>query len=507
MAATNRDAPGKSGFSPARLEPALLSVIVLDMRIDVITRTAAAAAVLLTAAVSPLHAQQATGPASISGIAYDSVRNRPMDGAQIVIQGTTLLTTAGADGHFRFDSVPPGKYRLLAAHPVLDSIGIQLMTPPFTVAPGQALTVDMTTPRPAALVSQLCPAARLALGPAALFGRVRNADTDQPIPKADVSIVWTSLDFGGLRKVPKIREALTGPDGTYRICGLPSTFDGKVQVQHDGVTSGDVPITFSNELLQLRSLSIAVAAPARVASGDTNQGPQRPVAVARLSGRVLSVAGQPVSGARVQVEGTTRAVDSRLDGTFTLDSLPSGSQVVVARRIGYNPVEQPVELSASTPATTTLRFDQAVALLPTVRTEVQRETGLDAVGFTQRQKSGMGFYMDEKTIARRQAPKFTDILRTVPGINVTTSGYDTYVTDARTQGTGCVNYVVDGSPWVSMNPGDIDSFVLPDNVGAIEVYHGAETPAQFVLPGQGGCATIVIWTKWRLDRNNKDKKK
>ncbi len=477
------------------------------MRIDVITRAAAAAALLLTAAVAPLRAQQPTGPASISGVAYDSVRNRPMDGAQIVIQGTTLLTVAGPDGHFRFDSVPPGKYRLLAAHPILDSIGIQLTTPPITVAAGQSLTVNMVTPRPEALVKQLCPAARLALGPAALFGRVRNADTEQPIAKAHVSIVWTSLEFGGLRKVPKIREAVTAADGTYRICGLPSTFDGKVQVQHDGVTSGDVPVSFSNDVLQLRSLSIAVAAPAAIAAaGDTNQKSQRPVTVAKLSGRVLSVTGQPVAGARVQLEGTIHAVDSRADGSFTLDSLPSGSQVVVARRIGYNPVEQAVELSASKPARTTLRFDQAVTLLPTVTTEAQRVSGLDAVGFTQREKSGMGFYMDEKTIARRQAPKFTDILRTVPGIRVQTSGYTTQVYDARTQGTGCVNYVVDGSPWVSMNPGDIDSFVLPDNVGAIEVYHGAETPPQFVIPGQGGCATIVIWTKWRLDRFNKKKK-
>ena len=484
-----------------------MPVIVLNMRIDVITRTAATATLLLAAALSPLHAQRPTGPASISGVAYDSVRNRPMNGAQIVIQGTTLLTVAGSDGHFRFDSVPPGKYRLLAAHPILDSIGIQLTTPPLTVTAGEALTVDMVTPRPAGLVKMLCPAARLALGPAALFGRVRNADTDQPIAKARVSIVWTSVDFGGLRKVPKIRETVTGNDGTYRICGLPNTFDGKVQVQHAGVTSGDVPISFSNDLLQLRSLSIAVAAPATVAAGDTNRGPRRPVTVARLSGRVLSVTGQPVAGARVQVEGTTRAINSRSDGSFSLDSLPSGSQVVVARRIGYDPVEQPVELSASTPARATLRFDQAVTLLPTVVTEAQRVSGLDAVGFTQREKSGMGFYMDEKTIANRQAPKFTDILRTVPGIRVQTSGYDTQVYDARTQGTGCVNYVVDGSPWVSMNPGDIDSFVLPDNVGAIEVYHGAETPAQFVVPGQGGCATIVIWTKWRLDRFNKNKKK
>jgi Carboxypeptidase regulatory-like domain/TonB-dependent Receptor Plug Domain len=482
-----------------------VAVIVLSMRIDVIARTVAAAGLLLAVHIRPLRAQQPAAPASISGFAYDSLRNRPMAGAQIVIQGTSFLTVAGADGHFRFDSVPAGQYRLLAAHPILDSIGIQLTSPPIKVAVGQALTIDMVTPGPAGLVKMLCPAARLALGPAALFGRVRNADTEQPIAQARVSIVWTDIQMGGLQKIPKIRGSDTDANGTYRICGLPTTFDGKVQVQHAGVTSGDVPISFSNDELEVRSLSIAVAAPVTVARGDTNPPPRRPVPVARLTGHVFSVTGQPVAGARVQIEGTPRAANSGEDGSFRLDSLPSGSQVVVARRIGYDPVEQSVELSASSPATTTLRFDQAVTLLPTVTTEAKRVSGLDEVGFTQRQQSGMGFYMDEKAVDQRGAPKFTDLLRTVPGIRVQTSGYDTQVYDARTQGTGCVTYVVDGSPWVSVNPGDIDSFVLPDNVGAVEVYHGAETPPQFQSAGRGGCAAIIIWTKWWLNRHSKKK--
>lgn len=478
------------------------------MRIPVIHRTPAVTALLLAVALAPLGAQQAAPPkpATISGIAYDSVRNHPMSGAQIAVQGTALLAVAGPDGRFHFDSVPPGQHRLIAAHPILDSIGIQLVTPPVTVAAGQQVTVNMMTPSPGGLVKMLCPPARLALGPSALFGRVRDANTDSPIGKARVSIVWTAVQFGGLQKIPKVREAVTADDGTYRICGLPETFDGKVQVQYAGVTSGDVPISFNRDALELRSLSIA-APVAHVAASDTGGKAAAPVNVARLSGRVLSVAGEPVGGARVQLEGTTRAVNSRLDGTFTLDSLPAGSQVVVARRIGYNPVEQAVELSRNEPATTTLRFDKAVTLLPTVTTEAQRESGLDAVGFTMRQKTGMGYFLDEQTIARRQAPKFTDILRTVPGLRVTTSGYDTYVTDARDPASGCVNYVVDGSPWVSMSPGDIDSFLLPTNVGAVEVYHGAETPPQFQVPGQSGCATIVIWSKWRIDRKSSGNKR
>jgi len=474
------------------------------MRTDVTLRAAFVAALLAVGAPLPLVAQQPARPAAISGIAYDSVRGRPMSGAQIAMRGTAMITVAGPDGSFHFDSVPPGKYQLITAHPILDSIGVQLVTPVITIAAGEQKTLNITTPSPASLVKMLCPAAWLTRGPSALFGRVRNADTEEPMPKAQVSIVWSEFDLSGLRKIPRLREAVTGPDGTYRICGLPATFNGKVQATFGGVKSGDVPVTFDKDLLELRSMSIAAAAPATVAAGDTNHQPPRPAMNAQLVGRVLNGSGKPVHGARVQLEGTLHSVNTGPDGSFKLDSLPSGSQVVRAMLIGYTPTEKAVELSSIAPASVSLELDNSVMVLPTVTTEVQRISGLDAVGFTERRKSGFGYFMDEKAIDNRQAPKFTDLLRTVPGLSVTTSGYDTYITDTRSPGGGgCVDYVVDGSPWSSMSPGDVNGFLTPDQVGAIEVYHGSETPAQFQIAGQTGCATIVAWTKWWLQRHTK----
>lgn len=446
-----------------------------------------------------LAAQQPGAPASIVGVAYDSVRGRPMAGAQIGAQGTPLVADAGPDGRFHFDSVPPGQYRLIAAHPILDSIGIQLATPPFTLAAGQKATMNMATPSPAALVKMLCPAAWLTRGPATLFGYVRNADTDQPVTQARVSVVWHEIDFQTLSKVPRLREATTSPDGSYRICGLPSTFDGRVQVDHAGLKSGDVPVAFQNEFLQLRSLSIASATMA-VASGDANPPARRVLTVAKLRGRVLGTAGQPVSGARVQLEGTTHSVNTAADGTFSLDSLPHGSQVVRAMLMGFAPVEQPVELSSRLSTTVTLQMEQGVTMLPTV-TIRQRQTGLDAVGFTWREKSGHGFFLDEKAIDAKQARLFSDLLATTPGISVSTSGSDTSIRDSRNPIDGCVNFVVDGSPWTSMAPGDIDRFIQGSDIGAIEVYHGGQAPAQFQLAGQSVCAVVVAWTKWRLDRD------
>jgi Carboxypeptidase regulatory-like domain len=471
------------------------------MRTVLISR--GAAAFLLGAVLARgLAAQQPVvlpaTPASLAGIAYDSVRGRPMDGAQIGVEGTTLLAVAAADGRFHLDSVPPGPHRLMTQDPILDSLGIQLVTPPIAFTPGKQTLVNIATPSSAALVKMLCPAAWLTRGPAALFGRIRNADTDQPVAKANVSIVWYEIDFRRLSKVPRLREATTDADGIYRICGLPSSFDGKVQVDHAGLKSGDVPVSFHNGVLQVRSLSVASVAPVTVAAGDTNPPVRRAITTARLTGRVLGTSGAPVAGARVQLEGTFHSVNTSADGSFTLDSLPSGSQVVRAMYIGFSPVEQPVELSARDTTHVTLQMQTMVAMLPTVVTQARVQSGLQAVGFTQRKEAGFGYFLDTKQLDQMHPTKFTDALAVIPGIHVSQSGYDVSITDNRNPMGGCVQFVVDGSPWASLSPGDINQFIQGGDLGAIEVYHGAETPAQFQFPGQGGCVVIVAWTKWRL---------
>jgi hypothetical protein len=63
--------------------------------------------------------------------------------------------------------------------------------------------------------------------------------------------------------------------------------------------------------------------------------------------------------------------------------------------------------------------------------------------------------------------------------------------------SGGIRYLVDGTPFDAMDPGDIDNFVKPDEIGAIEKYDSQESPGSL---GQipSSCATIVIWTKQYL---------
>lgn len=209
-------------------------------------------------------------------------------------------------------------------------------------------------------------------------------------------------------------------------------------------------------------------------------------------------------GARVQLEGTTRVATTRPTGDFILDSLPSGTQTVSVRLLGYAPVEQAVDLSSRSSKSVTLTLDNFVPVLEAVRVNVQRERALDDVGFARRKRMGQGYFMDEETIQRRNSQNFSDVLRGAPGIRIVQGHMNRQVIQsARDPMGGCVNVWVDGTQWQQMEPGDVDDFVKPHELAAIEVYSPTNTPAEYAPAGRSSCSTIVSWTNRRLDRNKK----
>jgi hypothetical protein len=200
--------------------------------------------------------------------------------------------------------------------------------------------------------------------------------------------------------------------------------------------------------------------------------------------------------------GSSAAVLTRADGSFVLDSLPSGTQALVVRQLGFKPTEVPVELSSRVPARTLVKLGQFVPELTAMEVVSKREEGLQRVGYRDRKRnSAGGHFIDPETIENRKATMFTDLLRTVPGIRVQATGNNQMtVSSTRTAGQdGCVTMFVDGSPWRSLEAGDLDALVRPNEVAAIEVYQGTTTPIQFQTSGQN-CAAVVIWTKTRVDR-------
>ena len=440
------------------------------------------------------------------GVVFDSIRGRPLGGARVRVDTSSLVATADADGRFMIQGIPAGPHELRIEHPVLDTLGINLRTPLLMFAAGSTTAHELGTPSAERVLEIVCTAAWRARGPAALVGRVREADTEHAAVGAKVSLVWYEVSIAdNLRRTPRVREAVVGPDGIYRICGLPAGLEGRIQVIRGALTSGDVTVTFGDELLAARSMTIA--APGAVvasATDTTRRGPPPVIGTARLTGRVLNKAGMPLSGARVQLEGTTRATSTRAGGDFTLDSLPPGTQSVAVRLLGYAPVEAAVELTSKEAQTVTIRMEDFVPTLETVRVTAQRERALEDVGFARRKRSGFGHYLEEDDLRSRNAQYFSDIMRSVPHIRVATDGQGRQMLqNSRDPMGGCVMVYVDGTMWQQMEPGDIDDFVKPHEVGAVEVYSPTNTPAEFQSRGGASCATIVAWTTRKLEQRRR----
>lgn len=450
--------------------------------------------------------------AYLQGVAVDSVHGDPLAAALIQAEGTTRITITDSLGRFLLDSVPPGPHRILVDHALLDTLGISLVTDTIKFVVGEITRTVLAVPSADQLTKIYCKPATKTLGPGALVGRVREPDTDTPAVGARVSLVWYDPDLPGLpaqlkiKKSPRVRETTVGADGTYRLCGLPATFEGKLQAQRkDGGATAEVTIAQSEGLLSLRSMSVAPLPKVASAASDTGAVVYTtPKGSARVSGRVLAAGGVPVANARVGLMGGAQATQTKANGEFFLDSLPSGTQSLIVRSFGYRPTEVPVELSTRAPQRVAVQLGAYVPELSPVEVISKREEGLQKVGFTGRKRgSAGGHFMDPDQIEKRHASLFTDLLRTVPGIRVQLVQNRAMLYSTRSSsGDGCVSVYVDGGPWQQLDAGDLDSFVRPEEVAAIEVYQAGQVPPQF-SNSSSSCAAVVVWTKTRVDVKRK----
>jgi carboxypeptidase family protein len=476
----------------------------------------AAACLLSAGRTLPAQGGAAAAQTMVTGTVYDSVHMAPLRRAAVQIEGTDRLTFTNDEGRFRIDSLPAGSHRLRVEHDLLDSLGVTMRTEPFEVAAGQQRIVDLFVPSSETLVAVSCPAATRNLGPSAIIGRLLDADSDAPVQGGKVSYAWTEISItAGLRRVPRVRTATTGPDGVFRICGLPNQVEGTLQADKQGIVTSEVRVVFEGQPLTIQGLRIGNANTVARAERDSTKPADQPAAGARLSpvilqrgnavlnGRVVAANGQPMANVRVDLIGAPGAALTNDKGEFSLTGLPSGTQTVAARQLGYAPVENPVELSTRAPASVTITMSKPAQILAPVVVKAEQDQGLERIGFTGRKRAGHGYFVTGDEVMKRAPNVLTDVFRTIPMLRVAPGGAfgnEYVVQDARSAGTGgCVRYMIDGAPWEAIYPGDLDRMMPPWNVGAIEVYHAATVPIQFTTAGNSSCAVIVLWSKQRVE--------
>lgn len=443
---------------------------------------ATAVVVALAALGATLAPRAARAQTTVTGVVYDSIAGHPLTNAFVQLvqrdqPGNARGATTDSTGHFRIDSVAAGQYVIGFQHPRLDSLLLDSPIRPVTVGAAPRQLVDLGIPSAETLVAGTCqlpPDASSGL----LVGRVRDADSSKAAAGARVIVSWTEMviDRTGARKLPKAVNTQTDEEGRFVLCGVPAGTPVVARASADTRKSGEVNFEMPARGLVQRDLLVAApAAPGQVRRGT-----------ARVAGRVQRPDGTPVVGAQVQVYGSTVSDTTDANGAFALGNLPPGSTTLEARAVGFVPRRTPVNLTNATTATATVQLAALAPVLDTVRVQGRAGSGLN--GFAERAERGFGTFITEADIERRASIDVTDLLRTVPGLQVVSNGM--YGSGVLLR--GCAPAVFLDGMFIPEAASDVSILARPSEVAGIEVYKGADTPPEFQ---KGGCGALVIWTK------------
>jgi hypothetical protein len=431
------------------------------------------------------------GTAEISGLVVDSLNGRFLSGADVIIDGAKATLVTDSLGRFKVDSLPPGTYQVGVFHPLLDTLGISLATRPFHVGPDSSTFIVLSVPSAGTIIRGACPVRPRAKGTSAVIGHVNDPETLQPVAGAEVSIAWSELEASketGVRMSPRLIRDSTDKLGAFHICGLPNSMKATLQAKRGNAVTAEVPIELGDEESELfiRTMLLVPTSDSTTKVGN-----------ATVSGRVVLEGAVSNAGSRVEVVGTNQIAMTNENGEFTMTKLPSGSHVLLVRHLGFGAETVPVDLSSRQPQRVSVKLPKFVAMLDPVVVKAAAQGGLEKVGFAQRQKTGMGYYLGPDQLKNMNPQYLSDILRRVPSLRVQSGSDGDVISSSRGNGSGCVQYYVDDMPWMSAEPGDINNFVNANEVVAVEVYQDTNTPAQYTRAG-GGCTTIVIWTRFKI---------
>jgi hypothetical protein len=501
-------------------------------RIVLLVGAACVAGAWMSGKAVPAGPQAAFPHGVIAGYIADSLYGGPLVGAQITVEGINSAVISDSMGRFRVDSVPPGRYRIGIFHPLLDSLGMSIASPPLNVAADSTLSLVFATPSAPTIVRLECGTVPADTGDAAatslIIGRVLDAETDAPVAGAHVSLRWghlhTTLSVK-MRHAQAQWDTTTGPNGEFRFCHVPSGFAGVAHASRVAADSSGVSRPYAMRGRLVRFLVLHV--PAADSESQTARATSGP---ASLTGRVVRGGngddrGIPFIGAVVTVAGARDTAITGDSGQFTLHGLPTGSRTMEVRALGWEPEALPTELSRRTVRNVIVPLGTKTAILDAVVVTATLNAGLHRIGFDERKRLGIGHFLGPDDIAKVTAFEFVDLMVTMPGVRrrFDESG-NAYLTPTR--GTiGCVSYVVDGMPFLEATPGQINDVLPVTEIGAVEVYQAAEAPpgTQYTSPaapaprelvrqgalsagsidslgknGGSSCVKIYIWTKTHL---------
>ncbi|AHG89739.1 hypothetical protein J421_2202 [Gemmatirosa kalamazoonensis] len=451
-------------------------------------------------------AQQSTSAlGAVHGVVYDSLTRGRLARAYVQIVraddldgGRTVV--ADSAGALRIDSLAQGRYLVGFFHPLLDLLRVQARPKVVEIgADGGAVRVDLAVPDLARVRPVVCGSPQAPTDSSSVVaGRVRDAADGAAVANATVVLTWTerSLGTGGLHKEHRRVPVITGPGGSFVVCGVPAGEEIVVAAAAPGRASGEIALEIPTRGLVVRDLSL----------GDTTAADTMAVATpvtrgtARVTGVVRDSAGRAVPGARVSLWDAAADVSAGADGEFSLGGLPAGTRTLEVRAIGFGLRRVAIDLAPGRVATVNVRLDRAQTLAPV--TILGRPTS-GLAGFLERRAHNRGGrYITPADIARLRTSNVTDALRAMPGLRIIPDRHGGVIILGRSlhsqlTGARCLSAIyLDGQ---TLPPGDdLGRWVGPGQVAGIEVYSDEPyAPPQYRDPDFEGCSVLLVWTRRR----------
>jgi hypothetical protein len=468
---------------------------------------------LFAAPVRSLAAQQ-DSLGAVEGTIHDRAATRSVLKARISMQrfepdtSVRATTQPDAQGRYRLDSLPPGRYRARVVQAALDSLHVTPPAAELHVLPGRVVLSDFTLPAGRALRDAVCGDGRLAERRAAVAGRALDADADGgPLADADVVAGWMEFPIdrttGRSQPTRRVTTVKTGPAGEYRVCGVPVETLFTLQLRHQGRASAAVRLLIADgEGAIARDLSLGARTAASAAALDSlaraaaSRGRDVPrdelqsVGTAELAGTVRGLSGEPFEGARVRVRDARAATVTDRAGRFVLTDLPAGTQMLVVTHPGFSLAELPVELRPGK------RVEQAVLLVrPLTLEAIQASaTAMDLEAFdASRRTNPYGQFLTQEQIGKKKhAAETVDLFDDILGFTAFGRGAEARVISnmalANRSECSSASVIIQGRDGRRIND------VTPNQIGGIEAYADGEfVPARFA--GEADCGVVLIWLR------------
>jgi hypothetical protein len=464
-----------------------------------------------TAAQAP--APPVSRTASIGGIVFDSLAQKPLAAAVIQLVNADSVSappqTVESDevGGYRFTGVRPGRYLVGFQHPMLDSIGVEQTPRAVTVDRFTlAVRLDLGLPSARSLRIALCGAAAVADSQSLIIGIVRDAATRSARPSSSVTVQWAdfTIGTGALNRSVERRTFTTQETGWFGLCGAPSGGSIVLSASHGADSTESLQLEVPTSGFLRRDLffgaarAMAAAGAGRATDSLAISRGARRSGRGRLSGTVVDADdGRPLAGARIGIRnGPTTTADPR--GAFTLIGIPTGTRILDVRALAYVPVESPVDV-VDGGAPLRIELESLRSVLDTVKVRANLSVDRNYDGFLRRQKrGGAGRFITTEDIARRNLIQAVDLFRSMPGVMIARDDNQNDILAQRSPQNFfypfCrVAVFVNGNPLREPTVNDLNAVLRPNEMLGIEVYDAGAAPAEFSR--RNGCGVVVIWTR------------